>query len=130
LGGFDERFFLYFEEVDFSLRAAKAGAKSYYLAAAGVSHVGGGSSRKLGAARHFYLARSRTLYAFKHFGRGHAVALAIGALAIEPISRSLFFAASGRLRSALDTLRGATMLWREAPALLRGRAATSPAAHP
>jgi N-acetylglucosaminyl-diphospho-decaprenol L-rhamnosyltransferase len=130
LGGFDERFFLYFEEVDFALRAARAGAKSYYLAAAGVSHVGGGSSRKLGAARHFYLARSRTLYAFKHFRRSHALALAIGALAIEPISRSLFFAASGHLRSALDTLGGTTMLWREAPALLRGRAATTQAVNP
>ena len=33
LGGFDPRFFVYFEEVDFSLRARQAGFRSYYLAA-------------------------------------------------------------------------------------------------
>ena len=33
LSGFDPRFFVYFEEVDFSLRARHAGFRSYYLAA-------------------------------------------------------------------------------------------------
>jgi N-acetylglucosaminyl-diphospho-decaprenol L-rhamnosyltransferase len=123
LSGFDGRFFLYYEEVDFSLRAARAGAKSHYLATAGIMHVGGGSSGEIAAARHFYLARSRTLYAFKHFSHWQAVGLAIGALAIEPVVRAFFFAARGNLRSVLATARATAMLWREAPALLRGRAA-------
>ena len=46
LGGFDPRFFVYFEEVDFSLRARQEGFRSYYLAATTVYHKGGGSSQQ------------------------------------------------------------------------------------
>lgn len=39
-GGFDERFFLYFEETDLSLRAHRAGWTSVYLPRSRVMHIG------------------------------------------------------------------------------------------
>jgi hypothetical protein len=67
LGGFDERFFVYFEEVDLSLRARQAGYRSVYFHDAQAYHRGGLSSDQVKAARLFYSLRSRLLYAWKHF---------------------------------------------------------------
>ena len=43
LGGFDEKFFMYLEDLDFSLRAHQAGWRSFYLADACVYHKSGGN---------------------------------------------------------------------------------------
>jgi GT2 family glycosyltransferase len=67
LGGFDERFFVYFEEVDLSLRARLAGYRSVYYAGATAHHTGGLSSAQVKAARLFYSLRGRLLYAWKHY---------------------------------------------------------------
>lgn len=40
IGGFDETFFLYFEETDLCLRAARAGWPTHYLPGARVMHIG------------------------------------------------------------------------------------------
>ena len=72
LGGFDERFFVYLEDVDLSRRAHVAGWESYYLAEAKAFHKGGGTSEQVKAQRLFYALRSRILYAFKHFSRVQA----------------------------------------------------------
>jgi GT2 family glycosyltransferase len=44
LGGFDERYFLYGEDVDLCLRARRGGATPMFISAAGHLHHGGGSS--------------------------------------------------------------------------------------
>lgn len=44
LGGFDERFFLYFEEADLALRSARAGTPLGKLDGLAVTHEGGGST--------------------------------------------------------------------------------------
>lgn len=44
IGGFDETFFLYFEETDLSRRAAQAGWRTHYLPASEVQHVGSAST--------------------------------------------------------------------------------------
>jgi len=44
LGGFDERYFMYFEDADLCRRAARAGWPVRYLPGAVVDHVGGASS--------------------------------------------------------------------------------------
>ena len=67
LGGFDERFFVYFEEVDLSLRARLAGFRSVFYSGATAYHKGGLSSDQVKAARLFYSLRGRLLYAWKHF---------------------------------------------------------------
>jgi GT2 family glycosyltransferase len=68
-GGFDERFFVYFEEVDLSLRAKQLGYSSYFLLEASAFHKGGGCSERVKAKRLFYFLRSRILYARKHYSR-------------------------------------------------------------
>lgn len=45
LGGWDESFFLYSEETDFSLRAGDLGLRTRYAPASVAVHVGGGSGR-------------------------------------------------------------------------------------
>ncbi len=87
LCGFDERFFVYFEEVDFSRRAWEKGWSSAYLADAQAFHLGGGTSRQVKAKRLFYSLRSRVLYAFKHFSLVGAIVVLLTTLFIEPMSR-------------------------------------------
>jgi GT2 family glycosyltransferase len=49
VGWFDERFFMYAEDVDLSRRIREAGWKLYYLSEAEIMHVAGGASRKAGS---------------------------------------------------------------------------------
>lgn len=76
-GGFDERFFVYFEEVDLSLRAKQLGYSSYFLSEVSAFHKGGGCSERVKAARLFYSLRSRILYARKHYSWMAFVALVL-----------------------------------------------------
>jgi GT2 family glycosyltransferase len=46
VGWFDERFFMYGEDVDLSRRIEAAGARSYYLSSTSVIHLCGGASAK------------------------------------------------------------------------------------
>jgi N-acetylglucosaminyl-diphospho-decaprenol L-rhamnosyltransferase len=117
LGGFDERFFVYFEEVDFSLRARQAGWHTVYVADARASHRGGGTSDQIKAARLFYNLRSRILYAYKHFGRTAATVLALATLGLEFVTRFMRGAAHGSATELLDTARAYTMLWRSLPSI-------------
>ena len=121
LKGFDERFFVYFEEVDVCYRARQAGWRSVYLATARAFHTGGGTSQQVKAARLFYSLRSRLLYGFKHFSRLRAWALVGVTLLVEPISRLVFSAIRGGREDVLNTLRAYGMLWRALPSILKGR---------
>ena len=90
LGGFDERFFVYLEDIDLSFRARSLGFKSVYLADAQAYHAGGGTSRQVKDVRLFYSLRSRLLYGFKHFPSWQAWMLMGITLAVEPFNRLLY----------------------------------------
>lgn len=119
LGGFDERFFVYFEEVDLSYRAKRAGWRSVYLASAQAFHAGGGTSEQVKAGRLFYSLRSRLLYAFKHFSFFPAWVLAGTTLLVEPVTRAVFSLVRGGMEDLRNTLQAYGMLWREFPAILK-----------
>ena len=119
LGGFDERFFVYFEEVDFAYRARTAGWRSYFLADVRAYHKGGGTSEQVKAKRLFYMLRSRIQYAYKHFGRGPATLVAAATVAAEPVTRLLFAAGTGSREQVGATLEGSLLLWRDLPRILR-----------
>ena len=59
LGGFSERYFLYWEDADLSVRARAAGYRLGVSATAVVEHDQGGSSGGVGAVYCFYVQRNR-----------------------------------------------------------------------
>ena len=69
IGPLDEGFFLYFEEVDFFYRAAKAGWQTWYVPAAKVMHIEGAATGiKSDKRRPQYWYDSRRRYFIKHHG--------------------------------------------------------------
>lgn len=110
LGGFDERYFVYLEDLDFSLRARQAGWHSYYLARARAFHRGGGTSEQVRAERLVYLLRSRLQYARRHFSRAAALAVELATIGIEPVVRVAAALGRGAPRQARDTIRAYWML--------------------
>ncbi len=77
LGGFDEGYFMYSEELDWCRRAKAAGWQIVYLPAAQVIHHEGRSSEQAVAARHIRFQRSKIRYFRKFHGPIQAEALRI-----------------------------------------------------
>lgn len=66
IGFFDERYFLYLEDVDFCQRALRAGFKIVYVPQARLWHLNAGSSSVGGSLHDYYLTRNRLLFGFKY----------------------------------------------------------------
>ena len=69
IGGLDETFFMYCEDVDFCLRARRAGWTTEYHPALVVEHEVAGSTRTRSRAMLFERHRSLWRYYKKHFTR-------------------------------------------------------------
>jgi N-acetylglucosaminyl-diphospho-decaprenol L-rhamnosyltransferase len=110
LGGYDERFFVYLEDLDLSLRMTELGFTSVYLASARALHKGGGCSNQAKPKRLFYSLRSRIIYCRKHFGWPSDMGVTFATLLIEPFSRIAYAAARGGVREIGDTLRAYALL--------------------
>lgn len=117
--GFDERFFVYLEDLDLSLKVKKIGAEIIYLTDAQAFHSGGGTSRNVKATRLFYSLRSRLLYGFKHFSTINAILLAIITLLLEPITRLVLSVAKMSLQDIKNTWQGYFMLFADMPNIIR-----------
>lgn len=83
LGGFDTRYFIYYEEVDFALRALRQGFRSYFLKEARILHAGAVSSDQVRDVRLYHSLRSRLIYARRHWPRWQAILLAVLTLGVE-----------------------------------------------
>jgi N-acetylglucosaminyl-diphospho-decaprenol L-rhamnosyltransferase len=114
LGGFDERFFVYYEDLDFALRARARGWSSVYLASAQAFHRGQGTTHAATERRTFYFCRSKLLYARKFLSPGGALAVIAVTLLLEPIARLV-----AAPRAAAPTLRAFARLWKTLPEILR-----------
>lgn len=68
VGGLDEAFFMYSEEMDWCRRAQDAGWQVAYNPRAQIVHYEGKSSEQVVAARHIRFFRSRVLYTRKYHG--------------------------------------------------------------
>ena len=78
IGLMDERYFMYFEEVDFCLRARRAGWPCWYVPASRIVHLVGQSSgvtdvKQAHKRRPAYWFESRRLYFRKNLGRARAL---------------------------------------------------------
>jgi GT2 family glycosyltransferase len=120
IGLLDESLFGYHEDVDWSLRARRAGWRVVYAGAAAILHRGGSSSAP-GAARVFpqayFLGRNGVRIARRYGGGGarmrHAAAV-LGAAAFRAGRAALRGDAAG-LRRERDFLRGSLDAWRGRP---------------
>jgi GT2 family glycosyltransferase len=111
LNGFDQRFFVYFEDMDLSLRVNKAEFDVFYLSSARAFHKGNGVSDQVKAHRLFYSLRSRIQFCRKHFPAPAMTVVAVLTLLAEPIARLGLLLASRRWAEIGDLWRGYAMLW-------------------
>jgi GT2 family glycosyltransferase len=111
-GGFDEGFFMYFEDVDLCLRAWLEGYKVRFIADSVVLHAFGATSgSRYTRLRSYYGSRNRLLTAYKTFDLG-SLALAIALSLIQDLmviawlvaSRRFRYAAAATIGKALGTL--------------------------
>ncbi len=79
VGGFDEGYFMYSEELDLARRLAAAGWQVHFTPSARVLHHEGQSSGQVAPERHRHFHRSRVRYFRRHHGwlAGQAVRLGI-----------------------------------------------------
>ena len=66
IGGFDERFFMYYEEVDLCKRIKEAGFRVVYYPGAEIIHLGGKSSGQIPARKRLMMLNSLLRYLRKH----------------------------------------------------------------
>jgi GT2 family glycosyltransferase len=112
VGGFDERFFMYYEDVDLCLRARAAGFQVALAPKALVWHLGSRSTSAKPGMKLFYEGRSRQLFYAKHL-RGSALRRYYGSEFRYIISLTLQRLRAGNPHGALAYLRGclAGLVW-------------------
>jgi GT2 family glycosyltransferase len=94
-GGFDERFFMYAEDIDLSYRIKKAGYTNYYFAGTTIIHYKGSSTKKdFTYVRQFYKAMSQ--FVKKYYGRGVYSILLDAGIRVFTLFSSLRVFFSGR----------------------------------
>ena len=102
IGGFDERFFLYFEETDLCLRGRRAGWRAVYLPSSRVMHIGSVSTgMKTWKRMPSYWFDSRLWYFIKNHGVLYA-ALATLAYAAGAVTSDLHKLVSRRGQNRPD----------------------------
>ena len=98
VGGLDENFFMYAEEVDLCFRLMRASWQVWYQPTAKVTHLGGASSKNRRVQREIDLYRSRVQFFRKHYGALPGLLLKaqiIGFTAIKAAAHRLLRAATG-----------------------------------
>ena len=107
IGPFDERFFVYYEETDWMIRAMARGWETLYLPSVEAVHVSEGSSPGIRSRPSVLLLESQHRYAHKHFGALTATLLRGTLLGIDTV-RLTRHALAGRAdarAAALDRIR-------------------------
>lgn len=104
VGGFDEGFFMYSEELDLCRRLRRAGWRIVYTPRAVITHFEGKSSEQVVAARHIRFHTSRVRYFRKHHGALPAELLRLAVLGMFALEWC-FEAGKGLLGSRRDLRR-------------------------
>ena len=107
---FDERFFVYYEELDFSKRLAEQGGKTYFNSDTSVIHSGQGTTHSLKAFRLFLNLHSRLQYAKKHFSYSGYVFVSFCTLVVEPFTRTFFLLLKGKFKEVKEVIKAYKLL--------------------
>lgn len=110
VGYFDERFFVYCEELDFSKRLAEHGGKSYFNSNISILHSGQGTTHSVKAFRLFLNLRSKLQYSQKHFRYGGYAVVWFSLCIIEPFTRTGFLLLKGNFKEIKETVEGYKLL--------------------
>jgi GT2 family glycosyltransferase len=113
IGYFDERFFVYFEEVDFCKRLHDAGGKVFYNYSITAVHTGEGTTRSVKAFRLFLSLQSRLRYAKKHFSAAGFGVVWYCTFLLEPLTRSGMHLLRLDLKSIGQVIRAIQLLIRQ-----------------
>jgi GT2 family glycosyltransferase len=113
LNGFDEQFFVYYEELDLSTRIIQNGYKTKYITEAQAFHKGGGVSENVKAKRLFFNTRSKMLYGFKHLNLFYGIILFLFTLTIEPITRFIYLILTSKYQDIKELYSGYVMLYKD-----------------
>lgn len=119
IGGFDECFFVYLEDLDFSLRAYNAGWRCYYIAEVKAYHKGGGTSEQVKTQRLFYSLNSRILFGYKHFGVIIGMILHFVTLFLEPQVRIMSAISRRSVLELKQIIKAFGLLWKAVPEIFR-----------
>lgn len=110
LNGYDERFFVYYEDLDLSYRAKMLNEKSFYMADVSIYHKGGGTTQGIKAIRLFYLLRSKLLYTRKHFNFINYLIVTFFTICIEPLIRIIGLLVKGSFKEVVEIFSAYKML--------------------
>lgn len=120
IGGLDEGYVMYSEELDWCKRAKHAGWRVVYLGDAHIVHHGGRSTEQVVARSHIYFQQSKIRYFRKYYGAAFAQALRVFLLlnyAVQLAEESVKFALGhkrdlrrGRIRAYAQVLRSGLKL--------------------
>jgi N-acetylglucosaminyl-diphospho-decaprenol L-rhamnosyltransferase len=113
LKGYDERFFVYFEDLDLAIRAKKSGFGSFYLSTAQIYHKGGGTTESVKAMRLALILRSKLIYCKKHFSKASYYIIFCVTILIEPVTRLIDCLLKGRAGEMKEILKGYQILIRK-----------------
>lgn len=110
LGGFDPRFFLYFEETDLCLRILQRGLELWAVGDVVASHIGGASAKSMdpalrdGDCLSQFFFPSRYYYLTKHYGRAAAFvaeSVQLAMMALRDLGRVLLRRPTRELKNRL-----------------------------
>jgi GT2 family glycosyltransferase len=105
LDGFDEDFFMHFEEIDLSLRALAKGGNIHFLGMAQVNHLGGGSLQTNNPTKLFYNIRNSMLTYTKSLPLHVFIYWLFLRLAFD-FFLGLYFVLTGRFKHMIAIVKG------------------------
>lgn len=109
-GYFDERYFVYYEELDYSKTLSQQGGKSYFNAAITATHSGEGTTHSIKAMRLFLNLNSRLKYCKKYFTQSGYFFVWFCTFFIEPATRILFSFAKSGFKEIKEIVKGYKLL--------------------
>ncbi len=112
IGYFDERFFVYFEELDFSKRYLDIGGKIFFNSSIRAFHEGKGTTESVKAFRLFLFLRSKLQYGKKHFSFFGFTILLFSVFPLEFITRLIFGIINGSITSSLEVIEAYVLLFK------------------